>query len=144
MIWKFIHSYLKLEIKFELWRDKMGCFWNNGGIKWIIFEIMETKLNRRTCVSRIVDESDSKISHGLLQLHQQITVTGFGILQWRPTCWGSTLLLAVQVQTHLSKKYQMHVIIFCQDSILLFSDGRATPYPLGKWHVPISTIIKER
>ena len=51
MIWKFIHSYLKLEIKFELWRDKMGYFWNNGGIKWIIFEIMETKLNGRACRS---------------------------------------------------------------------------------------------
>ena len=30
MIWKVIHCYLKLEIKFDLWRDKMTYFWNNG------------------------------------------------------------------------------------------------------------------
>ena len=41
------------------------------------------------------------------------------------------------VQAHLSKKHQMHVVPFFQDSTLSFSNEKATlekatPYPLGK------------
>ena len=62
-----------------------------------------------------------------------------------PTCQsGITVLLCmIKAQTHLSKKHQMHVILFCQDSILFFSNGKTTPYPIEQWHIPTSATIKE-
>ena len=76
----------------------------------------------------IVDESDSKISHGPLQLH----ATGFGNITVEGQLVEEALFRVVQAHAHLSKKHHMHVVPFCQDSTLFFSNGKATPYPLGK------------
>ena len=79
-------------------------------------------------MSKIVDESDSKISHEPLQLHatnfENITVEGQLV--------EIALLRVVQAYAHLSKKHQIHVVPFCQDSTFFFSNGNATPYLLGK------------
>ena len=94
-------------------------------------------------VSKIVDESDSKISHWPLQLQQQITTARFWEYYNRGlACWGSIIACSTST-SKLVKKHQMHVVPFCQNSNLSFSNGKATPYPLGKWNMPISTIIKE-
>ena len=79
-------------------------------------------------MSKIVDESDNKISHRPLQLH----ALGFGNITIEGQLVEEALLCVVQAQEHLSKRHQMHVVLFCQDSTLFFSNGKVTPYPLGK------------
>ena len=58
-------------------------------------------------MSKIVDESDSKIRHEPLQLHaidfENITVEGQLV--------EVALLHVVQAHAHLSKKHQMHVVL---------------------------------
>ena len=69
-----------------------------------------------------MDESDRKISHGSLQVH----ATSFGNITVEGQLVEEVLLRVVQAQEHLSKKHQMHVIPFCQDSTLFFSRRHLT------------------
>ena len=56
--------------------------------------------------------------------------TGFGHITIKGQLVEEVLLRVVQEQAHLSKKHQMHVVLFCQDSTLSFSNRKTTLYPL--------------
>ena len=79
-------------------------------------------------------KSDSKISKDYYNCSNksQPHATGFGHITVKGQLVEETLLCVVQEQAHMSKKHQMHMVLFCQDSTLSFSNRKATLYPLEK------------